>query len=142
MNMQHSSHGSFNGTFDEALRKALREKRRLVGVSLEQLGDFLQVHWSTVRKWESGVTTMCQPRHVALVIAFLNGDFDRELRRKYGLEVARSRQSSLPRRPFQKKLSRSFPSRLKEQFIQELERLFAKVLRDCMAQTKWSDDLS
>ncbi|MBQ4481059.1 MAG: transcriptional regulator [Victivallales bacterium] len=90
---------NFNGIFDEFTRQALKAKRRAVGVSLQQLGDFLEIHWSTVRKWEAGVTTACHPRHVARVAKFLTGGYDVPLRALSDPEYARAREAILPQTP-------------------------------------------
>ncbi len=41
----------------EEVRKALREKRLRFGMSNSGAGEFIGVHWSTYRKWETGETT-------------------------------------------------------------------------------------
>ena len=70
----------FNGVFDDAFRHTLHEKRMMFGFSLQQLGDFLKIHWSTIRKWEAGITTTCHPRHIARIGKFLSGGYDEQLR--------------------------------------------------------------
>ncbi|MBR6471088.1 MAG: hypothetical protein IKS83_04785 [Victivallales bacterium] len=70
----------FNGTFDDETRQKLHEKRISYGFSLQQLGSFLKIHWSTIRKWEAGVTTSCHPRHTARIGKFLDGGYDEQLR--------------------------------------------------------------
>lgn len=96
MNMaEHSrSNNTFNGIFDEFTRQALKAKRRAIGVSLQQLGEFLEIHWSTVRKWEAGVTGACHPRHVARVAKFLTGEYDIPLRALSDPEFARTRENA------------------------------------------------
>ena len=84
----------FNGIFDDHTRQALKEKRRSVGVSLQQLGDFLEIHWSTVRKWEAGITMSCHPRHVARITKFLTGDYDDSLRALSDPEYGREQNPS------------------------------------------------
>ena len=76
----------FNGVFTDALRQALHEKRMMFGFSLQQLGDFLKIHWSTIRKWEAGITITCHPRHIARIGKFLSGGFDEQLRMISGQE--------------------------------------------------------
>ena len=70
---------TFNGIFDDESRRLLHEKRISFGFSLQQLGDFLKIHWSTIRKWEAGITTTCHPRHTTRIGKFLNGDYDEQL---------------------------------------------------------------
>ena len=41
----------------EEVRQALREKRLGFGMSYAGAGEFIGVHWSTYRKWETGETT-------------------------------------------------------------------------------------
>ena len=41
----------------EEVRQALREKRLSFGMSYSGAGEFIGVHWSTYRKWETGETT-------------------------------------------------------------------------------------
>ena len=69
----------FDGRFSELHRKILRARRLELGLSLKQLGDLLAIHWSTIRKWEAGITFHCHPRHVHSVAKFFAGGFDREL---------------------------------------------------------------
>ncbi|MBR6470287.1 MAG: helix-turn-helix transcriptional regulator [Victivallales bacterium] len=97
MNMVTSPHlpFAFDGTFDARTRQALKTKRQSLGVSLQQLGDFLEIHWSTVRKWEAGITASCHPRHIARVAKFLRGGYDASLRALSDPEYARKQNSSL-----------------------------------------------
>lgn len=69
----------FDGTITKEIRKHLRETRRQLGVSLQQLGSFLQINWSTIRKWETGQTTYCHARHVIRIGNFLNHKYDNRL---------------------------------------------------------------
>ena len=41
----------------EEVRQALREKRLGFGLSYSGAAEFIGVHWSTYRKWETGSTT-------------------------------------------------------------------------------------
>ena len=41
----------------EEVRQALREMRLSFGMSYSGAGEFIGVHWSTYRKWETGETT-------------------------------------------------------------------------------------
>ncbi len=69
----------FLGIFTPGLRRRFREHRTRLGISLQQLGEVLQIHWSTVRKWEAGVSAKCQPRHVSRIQAFLDHKYDQRL---------------------------------------------------------------
>ena len=69
----------FQGAFDARMREIFHAKRMSVGLSLQQLGDFLKIHWSTIRKWEAGITVTCHPRHIKRINKFLAGDFDDQM---------------------------------------------------------------
>ena len=71
---------TFAGRFTPEIRKQFTAKRLSLGLSLQQLGEFLKVNWSTIRKWESGATTICHPRNICVIQDFLNGEFDQSLR--------------------------------------------------------------
>ncbi len=66
----------FRGVFTEEHRVRLRQVRQDLGASFAQLGELLRINWSTIRKWEAGVSRKCQPRHVGRVAAFLNHEYD------------------------------------------------------------------
>ena len=125
------SNSTFNGIFDEFTRQALKAKRRAVGVSLQQLGEFLEIHWSTLRKWEAGVTAACHPRHVARVAKFLKGGYDVSLRALADPEFARTRKnassqaSSLPSDDLP-----VLPPRLEAILIKTIERAIQGALDD------------
>ena len=74
----------FDGTFTVEIRKRFREHRRYLGISHQQLADFMQVSWTTIRKWENGKTASCQCRSIKLIQRFLNGEFDAQLDAQYG----------------------------------------------------------
>lgn len=139
MTMTQKPHSSFNGTFDPSIRKKFKEKRRSVGVSLEQLGDFLKTHWSTVRKWEAGITTTCHPRHISHIAAFLNGEFDRELRKKYRIDIL-STYLSAPQDQSEAVLPLKLPTQLERALIQSLEKLFVETLTRYLKQLLHSND--
>ena len=69
----------FQGVFDDQMREIFHAKRLAVGFSLQQLGEFLKIHWSTIRKWEAGITTSCHPRHIKRINKFLAGEYDDQL---------------------------------------------------------------
>jgi hypothetical protein len=137
--MEPKSHKSFNGTFDSSIRQELREKRRFVGVSLEQLGEFLKINWTTIRKWEAGVTTTCHPRHISRIISFLDGEFDEEIRRKYDLNIVTMWDHS-SHVHLLNKLTRSFSSDLKNLLIPEFEKAFFEVIKKYLDQIQHYDD--
>ena len=78
--LETSSPALFKGFFDESTRHAMRRHRMALGLSYSALGRFLGVHWSTIRKWEAGITGACHPRHIKRVTKFLQGDFDEQMR--------------------------------------------------------------
>jgi hypothetical protein len=57
-------------------RQRLRQKRYDLSLSFERLGKLLSVHWSTVRKWETGETSHYSAAHHEALQAFLAGDYD------------------------------------------------------------------
>ena len=132
--MTQKPHTPFNGTFDPSIRKKFKEKRRAIGVSLEQLGDFLKTHWSTVRKWEAGVTTTCHPRHISHIASFLNGEFDRELRKKYRIDILSTYLSVPQDQPETEQLPLKLPPQLERTLIQSLEKLFVETLTRYLRQ--------
>lgn len=73
------TYACFDGYFTPELRDRFRKIRRHLGLSLQQLGDFLQINWSTIRKWESGKTETCHARHIMRINDFLNHRFDDRL---------------------------------------------------------------
>lgn len=70
----------FNGEFTDSIREIFKAHRLRLGVSLQQLGRFLQINWSTIRKWESGKTRRCHAKHITRVNAYLNHEYDARLR--------------------------------------------------------------
>lgn len=57
-------------------RQRLRQKRYDLNLSFERLGKLLSVHWSTVRKWETGETSHYSSSHHEKLQAFIAGDYD------------------------------------------------------------------
>lgn len=118
-------HRQFSGKFDLPTRNEFRAKRRAIGVSLEQLGQFLKIHWSTVRKWEAGITTTCHPRHISRIAAFLDGVYDQEIRKMFDLPPG------APREPSSSSNDHSpLPPQVKNRLRQELEKLIERMLGD------------
>ncbi len=67
---------AFNGTLNNDTRTELREKRKKLGLSYDNMADFIGVHWSTYRKWELGPTARCSMGHTRTLNALLNGKYD------------------------------------------------------------------
>ena len=57
-------------------RQRLRQKCYDLNLSFERLGKLLSVHWSTVRKWETGETSHYSSSHHEKLQAFVAGDYD------------------------------------------------------------------
>lgn len=66
----------FAGVFSEEFRKRFEDHRRELGASYQQLASALRINWSTIRKWECGVTRTCHSRHIVRVSDFLNRRYD------------------------------------------------------------------
>lgn len=73
----------FVGDFTLEWRERFLAKRRELSLTYEQLGHFFRLNWSTIRKWEAGITARCQLKHIHLVQSFLAGEFDSQLRKAY-----------------------------------------------------------
>ncbi|MBR6470410.1 MAG: helix-turn-helix domain-containing protein [Victivallales bacterium] len=69
----------FTGNFAPEHRQRLRQLRQRLGLSYQELANYFNMSWSTFRKWENGETPTCHPRHVGLVRALLNGEYDERL---------------------------------------------------------------
>lgn len=70
----------FDGEFTPEIRSLLNRKRRSLGLPYHSIATFLEVNWSTVRKWEMGPTLHCETFLRDKVEKLLNGDFDDKLR--------------------------------------------------------------
>ena len=70
----------FDGTFTPEIRELMRDRRSVLGVSLQQLAELIGVNISTLRKWESGAVNTCQVVHVNHIVEFLGGEYDRRLK--------------------------------------------------------------
>lgn len=79
---------NFDGVFTDTLRVCFKTHRLGLRVSLVQLADFLHINWSTIRKWESGDSKRCHPRHIGRVNDFLNGVYDSRLELMKSSEVS------------------------------------------------------
>jgi hypothetical protein len=72
----------FNGNFTESLRLDFRRRRLGLKLSLAQLSQLLDVHWTTIGKWETGIIRRCHPAHRHKVAAFLSGRYDCSIRQR------------------------------------------------------------
>jgi len=75
---------SAEGSFTSRFREAFREKRLSLGMTFEAVGELFQQNWSTVRKWENGITSHVAPYIRKKLIDFIDGTLDVEAQ-----EVAR-----------------------------------------------------
>lgn len=65
----------------EKIQKALEQKRRDLGLSYRQLGQFYRVCWSTFRKWETSTPPFkCHRYHQKILNKYLSGINDEELK--------------------------------------------------------------
>jgi hypothetical protein len=78
---------SFDGRLTPAIRRKLQEKRCQIGLPYQLIAKFFGVNWSTFRKWELGPTEVCELSVRPRLEAFLNGEYDVQLR---GLVQARA----------------------------------------------------
>ncbi|OGV86609.1 MAG: hypothetical protein A3K19_03665 [Lentisphaerae bacterium RIFOXYB12_FULL_65_16] len=69
------------------MRQRLRQKRVELGLTLKAVGMLLGVDWSTVRKWENGLTRRCSITVGPRLERFLRGEFDGELAAAQGGDV-------------------------------------------------------
>ena len=65
--------GRFDRQISPEIRALLRRKRESLGASYQQLGNVLQISWSTIHKWETGTTNSCHSHHVERIRRFLQG---------------------------------------------------------------------
>lgn len=76
-----ASVSDFNGVFTSEYRHQLQDKRLSLGISYQQLGNFLQLSWSTLHKWENGHTHGCHTRHIRVIRCFLDGGYDQQIQK-------------------------------------------------------------
>lgn len=72
----------FSGIFDDAHRKHLKELRRTFGMTYEDLGKLLGCDWSTVHKWENGVSTSSRGYLTIILKQFFNGELDKHIQER------------------------------------------------------------
>lgn len=82
LEFQAPSNQEFSGIFTPEIRKKFRCKRLQLGLSFANIGQFLGVNWSTVRKWEQGPTRSCSGFLVKKIQRFLAGGYDSVLNEK------------------------------------------------------------
>ena len=78
----------FDCEFSQKVRKMFRDRRQALGLSYNSLAQTLGVNWSTLRKWEMGMTRNCNLRHRLVIEDFLNGKLDETLLRNHEHELA------------------------------------------------------
>ncbi|MGN0866554.1 MAG: helix-turn-helix domain-containing protein [Oligosphaeraceae bacterium] len=66
----------FQGVFTPGVRRRMRNRRKALGLSMQQLGETMGVNWSTLRKWEDGTVGFCRPFHARKLSRFLAGELD------------------------------------------------------------------
>ncbi len=66
----------FGGELTPEVRSRLHCKRMELGLTYSQLAEFFEVHWTTMRKWESGHVIRCQPSHRLMMQRFIAGECD------------------------------------------------------------------
>ena len=66
----------FGGELTPEIRSRLHRKRMELGLTYNQLAEFFDVHWTTMRKWEGGRVTRCHPTHNTLMQRFIAGECD------------------------------------------------------------------
>ena len=75
---------AFSGRLTPKIRQQLRAKRKSLGLSLQQLAQFLRISWATIWKWERGESRSCTVKCIPLIEAFLQGEYDGSLREMTG----------------------------------------------------------
>ena len=78
---QDSPFVAFDGHLTPEIRQRLRAKRYELGLPFQRVASFLGINWSTFRKWEQGPTESCELCFRPSLEAFLNGQYDADLRK-------------------------------------------------------------
>ena len=78
--MTETPHQDFDGYFDAEFRTQLQQRRLEANFTYRELAETLKVNPSTIKKWEQGTITKCQPQQIARVAKFLRGDFTKNRR--------------------------------------------------------------
>ncbi|MBR0457701.1 MAG: helix-turn-helix transcriptional regulator [Victivallales bacterium] len=84
-----------NPTSPNFQNEVLRRKRLKLGLTLEEAGRLLGVHYTTIRLWEDG-RAVCRPCHMRRLQAFLAGHYDRMARPLLHALPARISPTTLP----------------------------------------------
>lgn len=71
---------AFDGRLTPEIRQRLRAKRYELGLPFQRVASFFGINWSTFRKWEQGPTESCELCFRPSLEAFLNGEYDSDLR--------------------------------------------------------------
>lgn len=66
----------FMGIFTDEIRRAMAQKRYELGLTYRSVAKWLDVNWSTYRKWELGETVRCTGVFAKRIQWFLNGGYD------------------------------------------------------------------
>ena len=86
----------FDGQLTPAIRQKLQEKRRQIGLPYQLIAGFFGINWSTFRKWELGPTEVCELCFRPRLEAFLNGEYDVQLRNLVQARTSRNYGSLVP----------------------------------------------
>ena len=97
---------SFCGDFTQGGRECLRERRKRMGLSIEQLGKAMGVQGTTLRKWENGSVRFCNPVNARKVRRFLAGELDEALRGLSLTPLAHCEERRLQHQPLLKCMER------------------------------------
>lgn len=79
----------FDCEFTTRIRMLFRQKRESLGLAYSGLAQIFGVNWSTVRKWEIGMTRYSNICHRPLIEDFLNGKLDELLLRSQDEKMSR-----------------------------------------------------
>ncbi|NMA21221.1 MAG: hypothetical protein GX927_11645 [Lentisphaerae bacterium] len=72
----------FDGKINAAIRKRIQNKRLQLGMSYQRIASLFAANWSTIRKWETGPTETCSVAFRPILEDFLNGKYDKILRKQ------------------------------------------------------------
>ena len=67
----------FLGNFHEVMTREFGSRRRELGLSREQLADFLKVDLARIWQWESGIVSTCQEHHADALLHFINNGINK-----------------------------------------------------------------
>jgi DNA-binding transcriptional regulator YiaG len=72
----------FDGKINAAIRKRIQNKRLQLGMPYQRIASLFAANWSTIRKWETGPTETCSVAFRPILEDFLNGKYDKILRKQ------------------------------------------------------------